>query len=167
MQYLLSQGFKVAYGDDDRVETVVYCAIARNHIQMVRFLVQSGADIDKPSGSFAETPLIKACSERKWKIANWLLQNGANPNIGSKHNAFPLNYAARLGGVETAKLLLKRGAKVDSVDFESMTPLDWAVEGRNKEMFQLLLSSGAQVPNNLVAKIKRRFGKNALSATKA
>jgi ankyrin repeat protein len=162
MQYLLRQGFKVAYGDDERLGTLLYCAIACNQIQMVKLLVQSGADVDETSGSFAETPLIKACSERKWEIANWLLQNGADPNIGSKHNAFPLNYAARLGGLETARLLLKAGAKVEFVDFEGMTPLDWAIQSRNKEMFQVLMGAGTQVPKELMAKVKRRFGKDVL-----
>jgi ankyrin repeat protein len=159
---LLTRGLKVQVGGDPKYGSLLYCAIGRDRIDMVRFLIERGADINQASGPFAATPLIQACSTRKWKIANYLLEKGADPSLGSKHEAYPLNYAVWRGGHETAKRLIKAGAKLDTVDFEGRTPLGWAVESRDRAMLQLLIKHGAQVPKKLIPTITRRFGKDIL-----
>jgi len=160
---LLSRGLKLKDGDNQKYGDLLHCAIMHDRIEMVRFLVERGADINQASGPFAETSLLKALREGKWGIANYLLEKGADPNLFSKHRAFPLNYAACRGGHETARRLIRAGAKLCKVDFEGRTPLEWAVENRDKAMLQLLVKRGAEIPKSLLPTITRRFGKGILN----
>ena len=162
VQWFLDHGFKLDFEEHEMGRSHLSHAVARKNFDMVQFLVKKGADVNRATGDFAEPPLVEACRCGEWKIAEFLLEHGADPALGSIHQAYALNYAARRGGLEAARLLLERGAKVDSVDFENMTPLEWAVEDKNKPMLDLLIRHGATVPKRLVPTIVRRFGKTVL-----
>lgn len=162
VQWFLNHGFKLDQEEFELDQSHLSNAIFRNDFEMVKFLIEHGADVNRAKNHFAEPPLVQAARERKWDIANYLLKKGANPNMHSIHDAYALNYAARLGGLEIAPRLIRQGAKVDTVDFEGKTPLDWSIENKDKQMFELLVKHGAPVPQKLVLTIKRRFGKEAL-----
>ena len=59
---------------------------------------------------------------------------------------YPIHIAVKVGAIEIVKLLIERGADVDSVDKEGRSPLHYAVQYQNKEMIFLLLKSEAD-PN--------------------
>lgn len=89
--------------------TPLHYAVENNNLELVKLLVEHGADINTkivknkhspfymPSGkynrrkyNFINTPLHHACLYRKLEIANFLLQNGANPKINNEkqHTSF-------------------------------------------------------------------------------
>lgn len=170
VQWFLDHGFKLDQVEFEQSESHLAKAIAMGgaeRIEMVKFLIDRGADVNRPSGDFAEPPLVQAARQGKWQIAKYLLECGADPNLASVHNAHVLIYAVRRGSLELAEILLQRGAKANPVDFEGMTPVEWAVEQENKDIFLLLVKYGATVPKKLVPTIKRRLGKNAVEQSEA
>ena len=57
----------------------------------------------------------------------------------------PLLYAARDGRIESAKLLLERGAAIDAADANGITPLLTAIANNHPAMALLLIERGANV----------------------
>jgi ankyrin repeat protein len=68
----------------------------------------------------------------------------------------PLSWAAERGHVDTVKLLLERGAEVDSKDNDGRTPLSWAAR-RPEAVVKLLLERGAELDS------KDNYGRTPLS----
>jgi len=57
----------------------------------------------------------------------------------------PLHWASKSGHLETAQLLLEKGADVNAIDRTIRTPLHWASQNGHLETAQLLLEKGANV----------------------
>lgn len=74
---------------------------------------------------------------------NFLLNEGANPNIRNKKGVTPLVLATRLGFIDGASRLIAKGAKVDIPDETGETPLIFAVHAHDIPMMRLLLRAGA------------------------
>ena len=75
-------------------------------------------------------------------IVRRLLELRADPNIRTKHTT-PLHRASSRGFLETARLLLRYGAKVNEKDEEGKTPLQVVASKRHEEMTKLLVEHGA------------------------
>jgi hypothetical protein len=83
------------------------------------------------------------------------LDAGANINE-SDGTATPLYYAVLVAQLEAAKLLIDRGADVNTVSALGDTPLGPAVGRRNIELIRLLLEHGAN-PNSAMGGAKISF----------
>ena len=60
------------------------------HTEVVRFLIESGADVDTPSrNGLKVTPLNSAAAGRHYEIAMLLLERGANPNMRQSGDFVP------------------------------------------------------------------------------
>jgi ankyrin repeat protein len=112
--------------------------------RLVQFLIERGADVNRPEEETGETPLHSALSKTdrlKYNLVlKVLLVHGANPNCVTKPNietgAFmrdcrtkgetPLHRAAAFGEEEAIQMLLDSGAKIDAKDMNGETPLSWA-----------------------------------------
>ena len=55
-------------------------------------------------------------------------------------------WAAEMGHEAVVKLLLEKGADVESKDDVGQTPLSWAARGGHKAVVKLLLEKGAEKP---------------------
>ncbi len=112
--------------------------------RLCQFLIEQGADVNKPLSDTGETPLhsslCKADRNNLDHVLQRLLANGANPNCVTrpsvKTGAFmrdvrtraetPLHRAAAFGNEETIQMLLDAGAQVDAKDMNGDSPLTWA-----------------------------------------
>ncbi|KAI9763767.1 MAG: hypothetical protein M1840_009092 [Geoglossum simile] len=77
-----------------------------------------------------------------------LLKNGCNPDLRDSYGHTPLSWAAKRGHEAVVKLLLERGAELeskDSGDSYSLTPLSWAAVIRHEAVVKLLLERGAEL----------------------
>ena len=90
-----------------------------------------------------DTPLVTAVSGRDSEWVAYLIQLGANPNLGGRGGETPLLAAARIGYDDAAEWLLSAGAKVDGENRKGETPLIVAVQQRHLPMVKLLLNAGA------------------------
>ena len=75
-----------------------------------------------------------------------LLKIGHHPNIRDDWGRTPLTWAAEQGHEAVVKLLLEKGAEVNSKeDIYGQTPLSWAEKNGHKAVVKLLLEKGAEV----------------------
>src|SRR5581483_4993278 len=112
---LLSRGADVN-GPDKRGTTPLYKASVQGKTEIVRVLLDAGADPNLDSGGETEgTPLCAAAAWGHTDIVRLLLQSGADPNRVECANTHPtraLNWATRNGHGECVDLLLAAGGAV-------------------------------------------------------
>lgn len=130
-------------------QTALHCAIETGNIDIVRLLLNSGADPNLQD-DLNFSPLHKACIRNNTEIVKLLLDYGVNVNIQNIWYNTPLHYAARFGLPNIVKLLLNHGAIVDSQSSSGHTPLyDVIAYGRGgsscMQVIKLLLNTGADV----------------------
>jgi uncharacterized protein len=119
-------------------------AVFHGHWQLCQFLVEHGADVNRPQADNGETPLHAAlCKANRPAydlVVQVLLAHGANPNCTTRPDAetgafmrdcrtkaeTPLHRAAAFGSSEAIQMLLDAGARVDTRDMHGDSPLAWA-----------------------------------------
>ncbi|MCL2325760.1 MAG: ankyrin repeat domain-containing protein [Proteobacteria bacterium] len=93
--------------------SLLIVAAGSGHAEMVRFLLENGADV-KAADELGKTALHGAADQGYLDIVKMLVEKGADVNAYSKvsNGLTPLQYAAGRGSMETVEYLLENGAKV-------------------------------------------------------
>jgi hemoglobin len=107
---------------------------------VVEILIRRGADVNRPRGPEAQTPLHMAARRGNLAIAQALLDGGAALEAQDKKGETPLRRAVNCGHPEFVSLLLAYGADVNARDKQGRTPLQAA---RRPDMVKLLREHGA------------------------
>jgi ankyrin repeat protein len=127
----------------------VLCAASRN-FKLLKFLVDSGADLD----TFGSEALYGAVKYNRLKCVALLLRLGVNVN--SRYlGRTPLEMAAERGSIEIAQMLVQHGAIMNTLsglNYE-YTALEWAAGFGSYDLVEYLLDMGAD--GNLAP---RKFG---------
>ncbi len=110
------------------------------HPDVVRALVAHGADINA-ADSDGQTPLLLSLFGQHTASALFLLESGANPNLGTKDFMYPILPALEWPDV-TAKLIAA-GADVNIRDRDQLTPLFFAIKRKRVNLVSLLAEAGA------------------------
>jgi ankyrin repeat protein len=131
-----------ASGTDKDGVSLVKCF--HGHWRLCQFLIERGADVNRPEPDTGETPLHSAvCTANRLKhnlVLKVLLAHGANPNCATKEDVetggfmrdcrtkgeTPLHRASAFGDEEAIQLLLDAGAVIDAKDMNGESPLSWA-----------------------------------------
>ncbi|MBM9577110.1 ankyrin repeat domain-containing protein [Leptospira sp. 201903070] len=108
------------------------------HLEIVRFLIEAGADLNltsKSKMSYGNTALHSAIATGRKEIVELLLEKGADANaIQEPGKITPLHLAAsRPGSIAIIHILLKKGADKTSRSEEEQTPYAIALEKGNVE----------------------------------
>lgn len=119
-------------------------AIDAHRTQIVKRLLEAGADVNKPS-RFGP-PLVMAAARGHLDIVELLLANRADPNVKDQGGRTALLAAAEKHDKELVELLVANGADVNSGDKGGRTPL--GVARRDEEISSFLRDHGAQEPVN-------------------
>ena len=126
----------------------LYEAVHQNHPELVRILIERGADPKVPwRWACWYTPLMHSLryKEPRYEIAQLLLENGVSANDKNGLGMATLHILAGEGTVDAARWLLDRGADVNARDSQyNATPLAWAARAGREDMVRLLLSRGAK-----------------------
>ena len=119
-------------------------AAFHGHWRLCQFLIEQGADVNRPLPDTGETPLHAAlCTANRLAhdlVIKVLLAHGADPNHATKPSVetgcfmrdcrtkgeTPLHRAAAFGSEETIEMLLRAGATIDAKDMNGDSPLSWA-----------------------------------------
>lgn len=106
--------------------------------------------------------LLEQKKGKKFEYAQFLLNNGANPNIGRVlflNEVTALMYVSTFDdNGKTAQLCIEKGAKLNTTDGNGNTALHWAcMFSKNQDTVKLLLEKGAD------AKIKNNDKKTPLA----
>jgi ankyrin repeat protein len=119
-------------------------ACFHGHWRLCQFLIERGADVNRPLAETGETPLHSAlCTTDRLPynlVLRVLLAHGANPNCATQNDVetggfmrdcrtkgeTPLHRAAAFGDEEAIQMLLDAGAVIEAKDMNGETPLSWA-----------------------------------------
>ena len=70
--------------------TPLLFAAREGHLESVRALVDSGADVDRASGGDGSSPMVIAIGNGHYDVAQYLLDQGADPNLANIDGLAPL-----------------------------------------------------------------------------
>ena len=118
--------------------TALIVASARNHLEIVRLLIEAGANKEN-SCTDGATALFVASEGNYLEIVNLLVQAGADKDKALETTGkTPLIVAAEQGQLETLCYLMKAGANIQKKSSEGLTALDFAVRGGHSNIVELL-----------------------------
>ena len=124
MQFLIDHGANVdGLADADFQETLLHRAARHGNLDLAKFMIKNGADLDSRSGP------------PSWGYDEDEFSEGSTP----------LEFAVCDGQLEIAELLIKAGANINISNAKAKTALHYAVERENGKMIQALIHNGANV----------------------
>ena len=139
--------------DGDYNPTVLMVAASCDSVDVAKFLIAAGADVNAWDNKVGNTALIcaakktyvlKADKERNksknMAMVKLLIEAGANVNAKDGYGRTALIYAVRKNSVDMAKLLIEAGADVNVKDGYGNTALYYATG----DVRELLLAAGAR-----------------------
>jgi len=139
------------YNDPQQVNTCggwwvspLAAALYMGHFKMAELLYQRGADV-LVRGYKQRTLLHAMSTDRRIKVAQWLLSHDVDPNIRPDDCWTCLHLAAFNGYLEVVRMLLQYNADNNARDEDGRLPLHRASEGGHPEVTRLLLEHGVDV----------------------
>jgi len=117
--------------------TPLFGAISGGNLDIVRILIENGADVNKSHPLDGTSPLMFSVMDDKNESAELLIENGADVNARQKHGPTVLMGVIHAGNEELAKILIERGANVKA-SFDGNTALDYARAQNMTAIFNLL-----------------------------
>lgn len=134
-------------------DTALTLASAGGHVDLVKFLINRGADLEhRDKKGF--TALILAATAGHVHIVNELLDAGANIESQSERTKdTPLSLACSGGRLYVVQTLVERGANIEHRNVSDYTPLSLAASGGYVRIIELLLHSGAEINSRTGSKL--------------
>ena len=134
----------------------LFTAIEQGDPEIVRLLVEAGADVNAAEGFGGNTALHEAVEQGNTEIVQILVDAGADVEAKGFMNRTPLSLAAEEGATEIMQILLGRdpdtGTSAGGEDKEAPSPsaigseaLFTAIEQGDPEIVRLLVEAGADV----------------------
>ncbi len=130
---------------DSRDENALITATMNNQIEIVRYLLAHGAQVNAIRASSGETALFTALRNHQSDLLTLLIQGGANVNLPNKSGETPLIVASLADDLEMVKYLKTRGAKFNSPKEEFLCA---ASHGDVKTLQRILADGESAKPHN-------------------
>ena len=124
-------------------DTALIQAVRRNRVEVVRMLLEAGADPNLQNDN-GETALILAARYGYAEVAQLLLDAGADLNAKDGRGATPLASAIRNRNAPIVSALLNAGADPNEPDANGVTPFMAAIrsmEGRSNAMYRDMMTA--------------------------
>jgi len=131
---LLARGADVNARETEHRQTALMWAVAQRHPDVVRLLIEARADVRARSLTYPQTVVGEQTQRAGREELNYTVLRGG---------ATPLLFAARVGDVESAALLLKAGADANDAQPDGLSALVLAAHSGNGDVAALLLDHGA------------------------
>lgn len=135
---------------NEKKETALILASRNGHFNIVRMLLDAGADT---SAAYIDgrTSLLLAIEFKHFETAKLLMDRGANVNSGTKTGETCILWACQNNMVEAVALFLDRGAKPDCANSFGNTPLYVACTNGSLEIVKLLSAASLNfnITNNI------------------
>ncbi len=136
-------------------------ALVSGHLEIARYLLEKGADVNHRTEPFNVTPIMWAALDKNLAHVEFLIKAGAEFNTQDDRGQTALHHAV-IGGIacvtkttceekrehvvenkpqdaiEIIKRLLTAGADFTIRDKDGMSPLDWAKKARAQDLVKLL-----------------------------
>ncbi len=104
--------------------TALHCAAYKNRMNVLKYLIKSGADLDVSEEIDGATPLYLATQENHISAMKELIKSGADIQKGAYGDVTPLHKACVKQNVSAVSILVKAGANVNALDSRGRSPLD-------------------------------------------
>jgi ankyrin repeat protein len=111
--------------DPSRGLTSLHLASREGHMEIARFLVESGADARAQDSNWT-TPLHLASGRGHLEVARFLIERDADARALDNYWVTPLHLASRNGHLEVVRFLVESGADAKAEDDDGRTPLSLA-----------------------------------------
>ena len=122
----------------------LHVAAANDNVEAAKILISHGAKIDARDNVNNDTALIYGIRDGKFRVAELLLDAGADPNLIDRRGFAPLHIAAIRNDTKLVRCLLDHNAAINArTQRDGRTPLMIAAAAGFEEMVEMLLSSGA------------------------
>ncbi|MHC9543343.1 MAG: ankyrin repeat domain-containing protein [Vulcanimicrobiota bacterium] len=138
-QYTICTGYISATISD---MTPLHEAAYNGEIDSALKLLRSGSDINARTQNGKWTPLHMAVEEYKKEMVEFLLTQGANPDMKDESGETPLHLAADNDDIECVKMLIQHHANVNARDRCQSAPL---LSSHKLEVIDCLISAGADI----------------------
>ncbi|XP_037085382.1 ankyrin repeat and KH domain-containing protein 1-like [Pollicipes pollicipes] len=139
---LLINGGAQVQGPPDSFDSPLLLAVYGNYVNIAQLLLENGADTEHVNES-GYTAILEAASEGLREMTRLLISHGANVNfITGDGQSSALSMACASGYLDTARILVKAGAKVNS---GCSSPLIEAACAGESEIVEWLLRHGADI----------------------
>jgi hypothetical protein len=130
---------------DDKQRTAVHLAARAGHADVLRVLLDAGAEGDATdSGGFLA--IQYAAGNGRTEAIRVLIEHGSSVNVTGPDGRTLLHQAAAGGFIECCSLLIRCGVPINTLDnsIHKMTALDLAVDGQHKACVDFLTSEQAR-----------------------
>ena len=129
--------------DESHQQKIPDLGIDRVHAEIVKMLVQTGADVNAKNIE-GETTLMQVSTLGRIKEVKLLLEAGANVDAVDLKGETALIKASKLGHIETVKLLLQAGANVNAKNIDGDTAISIARHKEHTDVVKVLKAAGAK-----------------------
>jgi len=140
----LKSGAMIDAAESARGTTALMMAAAAGHVDVMKVLLDAGADREKLDKR-GRSALLVALDEQQSAAAICLLQAKVKVDVEDSGKYTALTLACRNGDKAAVELLLKLHAKVEASDANSYSPMHVASVLNRKEIVELLIDAGAGV----------------------
>ena len=139
VRQLIVRGADINYANINAVTPLMVAAQWRR-LDVVRFLLDNGADTTALDASNARTALMHACLSGSTQCVRLLLQAGAQVNAKDSFGMTALMMAATTGELDMVRCLVRAGADICGQDEWGYTALDWAAKWKREAIVRYISS---------------------------
>ena len=130
---------------EEQYSSKLITAARENDTELLRLLIEAGADVNAMEEEHGDTPLTLAAFGGHCECVSLLINSGANVNKKNKWDDTPLHRAVCGGHDACAELLIAAGAKVNKKNKCGQSPLLLAAEKGYNECMKLLIAANADL----------------------
>ncbi len=123
----------------DAVDTSGYSSLhyasRAGHLEVVKYLVAHGANVNFSTRSNQSSPLHRACQQGHLLVVKFLLQNGADAGLQDSDGCTPLHRAALANHTDVCQLLISHNPQLAHIsDLRSRLPKDCCSSATLKQL---------------------------------
>lgn len=142
VQEALDHGAGINDAGESQLEEALRCAVWRGHLDIVRFLLEKGAQVNKKQDR-GETAIFVSCHTGNLELTQLLIDAGAEVNIANRSGITPLMNAAGPGGnLKLVQLLVEHGADIQAKGEWDYDAVYFSVKEDHPEIVEFLVEKG-------------------------
>jgi len=144
VKYVLESGVIKMSGDKAKLNQVLAYPIRNDDFEMLKLLVENGADVNGMVGKYIY-PLHIAVKHDRFECLKYLVEKGANVNVRDSFDETPLHYAVWDRKYEITVFLIEKGADINAKNANGYTPLHVAAYVNDVNIAKLLVEKGSDL----------------------